>query len=96
MILLDITILRYNWLLLIQVQLKCATSQNAFDIICSTHFSGKSIVINTMLGTMTIIHSIVNIYFFKLIVIGERATRYINSYLRLPVCSEYQELSSIM
>lgn len=69
-----------------------------YKIFCiyATHFSGKSVVINTMLGTMTVVHSVVNIYFLELVVIGERSTRYINSYLRLPVCSKYQELPSIM
>lgn len=49
-----------------------------------------------MFGTMTVVHSIVNIYFLELVVIGERATRYIDPHLRLPVCSKYQELPSIM
>lgn len=66
------------------------------SFLCATHLGGESVVIDTMLGTMTIIQSIVNVYLFELIVIGERTTRYIDSYLRLPVCSKHQELPSIV
>lgn len=61
-----------------------------------TYLGGKSVVIDVMLGAVSIVHSVVNIYFFELIVIRERATGYIDSYLRLPVCFEHQELPGVV
>jgi hypothetical protein len=65
-------------------------------IIPVTHLSGESIVIDTMLGTVIIIHPVVNIYFFELIMVSERTICYVDPYLCLSVCSKYQELPGIM
>lgn len=62
----------------------------------ATHLSGESIVIDTMLGTVIILHPVVNVYFFKLIMVSEWTIRYINSYLRFFVRSKHQKLPSIM
>lgn len=71
-------------------------SFSSYNILRATHLSGESIVVDTMLGTMTIVQSVVDVYLFELIVISEWATRYIDSYLRLFVCSEYQKLPGIV
>lgn len=49
-----------------------------------------------MLGAIRIVQSVVDVYLLELIMISERATRYIDSYLRLSVRPKYQKLPGIV
>lgn len=61
-----------------------------------THLGRKSVVINAMLRSVIVIHSVVYVDLLELIVIGEWATCYIDSHLGLPIRSEYQELTGVV
>lgn len=67
-----------------------------YNILHATHLSGESIVIDTMLRAVSVVQSVVDVYLFELIVISERTTRYIDSYLRFSVCPKYQKLPCIV